>query len=157
MTVAVDVVVRSVVDVDVVVVVVVASDEESVGVGRKTGFVRLADCVVSGAVVDASGAWLEVLLAWAVDELEADEAVEDDAGWFGTVEVRNTASLVEEAELVVAAVGIDVDAAPSVEAELADSPTELVDSDVARVVPVGNAVEVWLLPPVRAMEALVLC
>jgi hypothetical protein len=128
-TVAVDVVVRF--------VVVVASSEDSVGVGRKTGFVRLADCVVSGAVVSEGAAWLEVLAA-AVDELEADEAVEDVVGSMGADDVTNTASLVVDAEVVVAAAAeLDVDATLSVDVELAGRPTEVVvDNEVRSVVPV---------------------
>lgn len=170
MTVAVDVVVRKVVDVAsavVVVVVAVVPSDDSVGVGRKTGFVRLADCVVSGAVVGAGGAWLEVL-AWAVDELEADEAVEDGVGSMGADDVKNTASLVVVVVLgvaefvvvvvvVVAAVGLDDEAAPSVELELAGSAADVVDTEVTRVVPACVEAEVRLLPPVDASEALVLC
>lgn len=82
----------------------------SSGVGRNTGFVRVDNCVLSGAELGSVAAWLEVLASDVV-ELEGCKAVEvaevgGAVASAGTVEVKNSASLVA---VVAAEDGIDVE------------------------------------------------
>lgn len=142
---------------------VVEVEEETEGVGRNTGFVKMVGCVLSGVVTGTVTAWL-VMLVSEGDELEVGKAVEDvDVGGTvtsaGAVEVKNSASLVA----VVAGDGVDVELEAAswvdttfvVEAKLVGNPAEDVVSKVMRVVPGFVVLEVRLLPPVNVGMALV--